>query len=196
MKKLFLFGFIIFMMSACTTWQTKYEMKLTEVEVSGLIVKDLQKQDKNYNFEDENIKMDLAVKNELIEFSLLNKTNNTIKILWDNAVFIGIDNKSSRVIHQGIRYMDKANPQTPTVIVKQTTINDIVVPSDNIYFFMNTWAIDPLIPEKLTKEEVVNSKIKFYVPIEINNKINEYLLTFTITDLKKQENQWKRPNKK
>lgn len=187
---------VLILSSCATTWQTKYEMNLSEVEVSGIILKELQKQDNNYNFEDEIIKISLAIKNDLIDFSLLNKANSTIKILWDNAVFVGINNKSSRVIHQGVRYMDKANAQTPTVIVKQTSINDCIIPAENIYYFMNTWVVDPLIPEKLTKEEIINSKIKVYLPIEINNKVNEYLLTFTITDVKKPENQFKRKLKK
>ncbi len=185
MKKLLSFVAVVFLLGSCTTWQKKYEMNLTEVEVSGVLLKNLIKQNNNniYNFEDSNIKMDLTVKNESIDFSLFNKTNNTIKILWDDVVFIGIDNKSSRVIHQGIRYMDKANPQTPTVVVKQTSINDLMVPSDNINFALSTWVVNPLIPYNVSKEQIIGTKIKIYFPIEIQGKKTEYLLTFSITDL-------------
>lgn len=194
MKKTIMFIMSVLILSSCTPiWQTKYKMNLSEVEVSGILVQDLQKQDNNYTFEDENIKANFIINTEFIDFSILNKTNTTIRILWDNAVFVDIDNNSSKIVHSGIRFIDSANTQIPTVIVKQTKINDSIIPADNIDSFSNIY---PLISEKLTKEQIINSKIKVYLPIEINNTIKEYLFTFTITDVERKENNPWRRNKK
>lgn len=182
MKKLFLLVFVLFSCIACAicatwdSWDGEYEASLKKVEVSGVVLKDLKKQDNIYSFEDSNIKMSLTVKFNRIEFDLLNKTNNTIKILWSDVIFIDIDNKSRRVIHNGIRPVDVSGSQIPSLVIKKTSINDSIVPENN-----NSY--ESLIPYTLPKEQILGKNFKISFPIQLQGKQIEYLLTFAIADL-------------
>ena len=44
---------------------------------------------------------------EKFTFSLTNISNNSIKIIWNDAVFVDVDGTISKVMHEGIKYSEK-----------------------------------------------------------------------------------------
>ena len=104
-----------------------------------------------------------------------NKSDNSIKIIWDEAVYIDEDNSSLRVIHSGVKYVDGEKAQPLTVIAKKTKINDLVTPVDNIYY-SGGWGKRPL----FSVQKSAGKTVKILLPIQIQETINEYIFSFKV----------------
>ncbi|MFN3604176.1 MAG: hypothetical protein ACK4UJ_05670 [Leptonema sp. (in: bacteria)] len=59
-----------------------------------------------YEYEDENIKIIWKEANYSFPFELTNKSEFSIKILWDDVVFVDEDGVSKRIIHSDISLSD------------------------------------------------------------------------------------------
>jgi hypothetical protein len=129
-------------------------------------------------------------------FVLENKSENTIKIIWDEAIFIDEEEFSRKIVHSGIKYNDINNSQIPTVIAKDSKLRDAVFPSDNIYYvnskYYSGWKNTVLLPntsssqEKLIKlsQNYIGKTIKILLPIQTQGVVNEYIFYFNIDDFK------------
>jgi hypothetical protein len=106
--------------------KTRYGEQMTTLIQEGDTLK--------YSFEDEMVKILWLPTVSDINFILENKTNHSINIIWDEAAFVDEEGQSHRVMHSGVKYADKDKPQPPSVIVKQTTLTDLVFPADNVHF--------------------------------------------------------------
>jgi hypothetical protein len=80
-----------------------------------------------------------------LAFDLLNKSDSPVKILWDNAAYVDISGQSRRVIHRGVKLVDRNSPQAPSVISSKDRLNDIVYPSDHVSYYGN-WSQRPMFP--------------------------------------------------
>lgn len=85
-----------------------------------------------------------------LEFDLLNKSDIPVKILWDDAAYVDITGHSRRVIHSGVKLVDRNSPQMPSVITGKGRLNDIVYPSDNVRYYSSQygsgWSQQPMFP--------------------------------------------------
>ncbi len=124
-----------------------------------------------------------------IGFDLTNKTNETLKLIWDDAAFISTKNESGRVFHKGIKYTDRENPQSPTSIYKSTTLSDLVAPTSYVYYVSGQyggWRSSPIIPvvagafsKKVEyKPELLGKTIRVVLPLKLEDKTLEYMFVF------------------
>jgi hypothetical protein len=123
-------------------------------------------------------------------FELFNKSNNTIKIIWDDAAFISINNESDKIFHSGIKYNDRENPQSATSVYKKTIISDLIAPTSYTKFISGQyggWSSAPLIPYNinlwsLKKVEyldyLIGKTMRIILPIKINDILIEYGFNF------------------
>ena len=130
------------------------------------------------------------------------KTDHSIKIIWDEAVYVNENGSSGRVIHTGVRFIDKVS--TTTICDnKNTDIEDLIIPADNIKSESGPysgWIIAPLFPYKAnTKKELghltekyIGKEVKVLLPLEIQGIINEYIFEFEIEDFEV-EDIWQSP---
>jgi len=85
-----------------------------------------------------------------LEFDVLNKSDTPVKILWDDAAYVDITGQSRRVIHSGVKLVDRNSPQMPSVITSKGRLNDIVYPSDNVSYYSSQygsgWSQKPMFP--------------------------------------------------
>jgi len=195
-------------LSGCVASYAQYDIGLESVEVpknkkqtfgKQVIVKSEEKGKTKYTFEDDIIKTTWIVTSSNIYFDLKNKTDHSIKIIWDEAVFVDQDGESHSVMHSGTKYIDRNNPKPPTTIVRNGKISDIVFPSDYVYYqsgkyggwreldlIKNYRTTEPKGDEKikeLAKKEI-NKTIQVLLPIKIEDIINEYIFVFKINDFK------------
>lgn len=131
-----------------------------------------------------------------IDFSIKNKTDHSIKIIWDEAAYIDEDNSSHRVMHSGIKFISRDQPQAPSVVVAGGTLEDLVYPTDYAYFVSGKyggWKQNPLLPtKKAFAEEVAEftrrvkdlwgKRIGILLPLQIEGVTNEYTFIFKITN--------------
>lgn len=160
-----------------------------------------------YSFEDDLVKILWLADSRNIGFSLENKTDHSIKVPWDEAAYVDENGKSHRVMHSGIKYTDRQNPQAPSIVVRKGTLEDIVFPTDYVRweegsrYTAGRWAEDPLLPNYdfhgtyLTGtyptfnsfDTAVKSKVgKTYqvlLPLQIEDVINDYIFSFKVENV-------------
>ena len=191
----------------------KFDYSLTSVErpadakerYGEQIVEKYNPQDSskfNYIFEDGLVRILWLPAQEGFYFQIYNKTDNSIKVIWDEAVFVDQNNKSHRIMHAGIKYSEGENPQPPSVIIRKGFIDEFAAPTDYAYFYRgyssqyiydpSEWRRIPLLNYKNeAKEEaeydakqVVGKKLQLLLPLEIQGTVSEYIFEFTATDFK------------
>lgn len=86
-----------------------------------------------------------------INFSLENKTDHSIKMLWNEAAYLDENNSSHRVIHCGVRYIERDQPQAPSIIIPGSKLEDIGYPADYVEWKKGLgktkeWTGKPLLP--------------------------------------------------
>ena len=198
MRKLIFTLFLATMLTSCATYQGFYDISLQEVERpknpkerygESKIIKFKEEGKTKYSYEDELIKIVWVPLLTEFVFALENKSDNSIKIIWDEAAYVDENGYSGRVVHSGVKYKDRNNSQPPTVVVKNSKVDDMVVPTHNIYYEnVGGWQIKPLFPNQATNQQELNAlaqkyigkTVKILLPLQIQETVNEYIFTFKI----------------
>jgi len=198
MKKLFYLLMLVSVITSCSVHKGSYDMKLQKVERTknsennygeSKIVNFKEEGKSKYSYEDQMIKIVWTPVSTQFGFILDNKTNHSIKIIWDEAVYIDKNGSSERVMHSGVKYSESTNPQIPTIIIKNGNVSDILIPVDNIYYVSGKyggWNTQPLFtnwaysPEELyiVTQEYIGKSVKILLPLKIEGVVNEYIFTF------------------
>jgi len=172
----------------------KYDFALTEI--SGA------KNTMDYGeltYVDSLIDISFAVRKADISFSLRNLSSNTLKIIWDETLFI-VEGNTGKVMHGGIKYNDRNMFQPPSVIPQGTVHNDAIVPSDNVYWrdglygrnisIAGKWEERELFPQyvSLAKQDDIikkfnGSEFTVYMPIQVKGVTQEYNFRFKVINV-------------
>jgi len=202
MKKIIYTLFVVTMLTSCMGYEGFYKIGLQKVERpedakerygESKIVNFEEEGKTKYSYEDDMIKIVWLPLSTQFRFTLKNKTEHSIKIIWDEAVYVNQNGSSGRVMHTGVKYIDRNNTQPPTVIVKNANIDDIIVPTDNVYYISGKWGgwrTKPMFVNKASTQEELNTltqqnigkEVRILLPLKIQETINEYIFTFKVED--------------
>jgi len=67
-----------------------------------------------------------------LDVVMTNSTDSLLTILWDESAMVLPDGQSARVIHTGVRIIDKAAPQAPTAIAPNSRATEAVWPASHV----------------------------------------------------------------
>lgn len=128
------------MMPQTATQYARYESALVEVarpratkERWGA-VDTISVDSGRFVYEDSLLHIAIVAGNASVPFAIRNKTEHSIRLIWDEASFIGVDGKLSRVMHEGVRFADRNTSQPPSIIPAKQTFQDAAWPNDRVYF--------------------------------------------------------------
>lgn len=134
-------------------------------------------------FEDDRIRIAWQPGVSQLGFALINKTDSSVRVLWDDASYVDVQGRTDRVMHQGIKFADRSASMPPTSIMHGATLDDVIAPVSNVYWRqgygggdVGGWQSRPL----LTAAPAANSTIKVLLPIESNGKVTEYVFIFGV----------------
>lgn len=132
-----------------------------------------------YNYEDNFINITIYGTSEKFSFSLKNKSDNSIKIIWDDAAFVDYSGNTSRIMHSGIKYSQKEASQPSSIIIKGATLDDVACPTANVYYStaLKDWVTKSMYPQYNTYGE---KQVKLMLPIQIKDIVNEYIFVFDL----------------
>lgn len=167
------------------------EQKITSLTEEGNL---------KYYFEDDLVKIAWLATSSSLSFVMENKTDHSIKIIWDEAAFVDEKGSSHRVMHSGVKYTDRNSSQPPTVVVRKGRIDDVIVPTDYVYFDEGyygqyytkkaEWKEKPFFESlqyggdpKLLENEMRNNVGKTFsvlLPLEVENVVNDYIFNFKV----------------
>lgn len=202
MKKTIIYLLLTIFVSSCYSYKGIYKVGLQEVERpenvkerygESKIVNFEEEGQTKYRYEDDMIEIVWVAVSTQFSFSLKNKTDHSIKIIWDEAVYVDENGSSGRVMHAGVKYTDRNASQPPTVIVKNAKIDDLVCPTDNVYYVSGQyggWHTKPLFPNSATTQEDLNKLtqasvgkvVQILLPLQIEETVNEYIFTFKVEE--------------
>jgi len=144
-------------------------------------------------YEDELLEVHFYPYFDGIELIIVNKADYSLEILWDKCSYIDQYNFSHRVIHTGIKYIKREEPQSPSIVAPKGRLLDTIFPADYILFSSEgTWGKMPLFPRKQSKNETVKDFKNFaqsfigktfgvLLSLRIKNITKNYTFTFKIT---------------
>ncbi len=153
-------------------------------------------------YEDNDLKISVSVGTKEIDFEIYNKTDKSIKIIWDETSFIPYG-EGKKVMHKGVKYVDRNAAQVPTTIPSKTSWSDMVVPTDNVYYKQGYYSqyvsnpggwetTDLWLTADFNKPEteavvmkLKGLKYRLLMPMEVNGIKKEYTFNFEITDVVK-----------
>lgn len=201
MKKTIGYIILLITMMSCSYYGT-YVVRLNGVEypknikINSDSLQVIEYQDQGitkYMYEDSQISISWLPLNSQFSFNLINKSNHTMKIIWDDAVYVNENGNSQRVLHKGVKYIDRDNSQLSTIINRGSNVDDVIIPTDNIHFVSGYgWKEFPLFKNNarstdelyILEKKYVGKTVKILLPIKKDDIINEYIFTFKIENFK------------
>jgi len=156
-----------------------------------------------YVFEDEVVWIAWLFSPMSIAFSMRNKTDHSIRIVWNDAAFVDDTGESRRIIHSGVKYADRNGLQPPTVIVRRGSVTDFLLPSDNAFWVGGIssrgiatpggWEHLPMLPVEQTggqsetlkesAEKYVGKTFQVLLPLQIQDVVNDYIFIFRVNSV-------------
>jgi hypothetical protein len=131
-----------------------------------------------YRFSDSLVEILFSINSEQIELVLKNKTSHSIKIDWEKSAYINPYGARKRVIHSGIKYERKADPQMPSIIRKGETRVDFLVPSENVNVYLYGSGGFTVYPLFSGRDFGKNARV--ILPLEVDGAFSEYCFQFKI----------------
>lgn len=166
----------------------------------------------NSLFEDDLVLIKWLMTEYQISFLVFNKQDFSLKIPWDDSVFVDSNGCGHRLIRSSIQGNDKEKPQPHSVIPQKGSISDKIFPSDYFIFSYDSvfpegiWKKKPIFLsrdihkwshgelyesgafsrlEDFDKEVKMNigKKVNVLLPIQIQDVIHEYVFTFNVNSV-------------
>lgn len=134
-----------------------------------------------YSYEDNFIDILIFAGSTQFNFILKNVSDNTLKVVWDEAVFVDVDGSTSKVMHSGIKYSQREAAQPTSTIIKGAKLEDLAAPTDRVYYSetIKEWTSKSLYVNANHKKE--GQTIKLMLPILVKEVVNEYIFEFTLS---------------
>ena len=131
-----------------------------------------------YSYVDNVIDILIFGDGEQFSFVLKNVSDNSIKVVWNEAVFVGMSGSTSKVMHSGIKYSQREGDQPASVIIRGAKLEDIAAPTELIYYsdLLKKWTSKSMYPSK----SGLDGQVSLMLPIQIKETINEYIFVFDV----------------
>lgn len=140
-------------------------------------------EDKNitkYSYVDNVIDILIFGGSSQFDFILKNVSDNSIKVVWNEAAFVDFQGNTSKIMHLGTKYSQREGDQPATTIIKGAKIEDIAAPNCNVRYsdVLKEWVTDPMYPKT---PALSPGQLRLMLPIQIKEVINEYVFVFDVT---------------
>lgn len=142
------------------------------------------------SFDDASLSFKFSIDPKGIACSIRNKTADPISVNWNVISYVDSSGDAHKVMHSGIRLMDKEAPQTPTLIPPTARINETLFPTDYIVSGSEGLSQKPVWPDTgyVSKDEshlktLEGSTFSIFMPIEVGGKTKNYSFVFKIVSV-------------
>lgn len=130
-----------------------------------------------YSYVDDFIDIIIVGGSREFDFVLKNVSDNSLKLVWNEAVFVAMDGTTSKVMHKGVKYSERDADQPASVIIRGAKLDDMAVPTANVRYSQYIgWTTDSMYPSK----DGENGQVSLMLPIQVKETINEYIFVFDV----------------
>ena len=109
-----------------------------------------------------------------ISFVITNKTDSVLKIIWESSVFVDSAGESHRVMHEGVRYLERDKIIPPSTLAPGTKLSDVIYPTDYVSSVNGNWIENPIVSSK------PGQQFSILLAIDNGSQIQNYMVTFQI----------------
>jgi len=103
-----------------------------------------------------------------------NGSDDMMRMHWDQCVFVDPSETSHRLIHSGVRLIDRQAPQPATSVAPNTTLNESIYPADHFKFESSWDRVALFEPSDISRE------ISVILAIEVRGTVRNYTFRFRI----------------
>lgn len=180
-----------------------YDISLTKVDPPKKSAKPSPIIASELKFEDQKISITWLPRPTMFSFLLKNKLDHSMKVVWDETVFVDENGGNHKIMHSGIKFTDRGNSQSPTVIIKGGKLEDLIYPIDYAswrdgsydYSSPGGWDEHTILPftvyggnikkQKLTENanSYIGKTFQISLLLEDEGVVNEYLFTFQVNSV-------------
>lgn len=134
-------------------------------------------------YEDDLIGIGIAPARGMFQAVIENRSDHTIQLVWDQAVYVGPNGVSGRLSNGETRVMDLERSQPPTVIPRGARSVLGMVPNDN--FESGTYGnyFHDFVPLEEGAEQLEGREVRVVLPFSVQDVVNEYTFVFKIEDV-------------
>lgn len=146
-------------------------------------------------FEDQLVRVLWMVSATEMAFHLQNKSDYSVRLVWEQAAFVNVAGESHPVMHIGTRYSDCRGPKTSSVVVRGASIEDRFIGCDRVRYsdVLREWRTDPIAISEEVPQSAADSaetairrrysakRISALLPIQIEGVVNDYLFSFELS---------------
>jgi hypothetical protein len=139
------------------------------------------------SFEDDVLSIQWIFDKKMLGFVLRNKTDNPIKIDWNQISYIDIAGNAQKVIHKEVRLITRNDPLVPTLIPPTAKLEDMILPTANVQYESGRfggWRQRPMFPDGGAAKEYKGKSFSVFMPLEINGSTKTYTFTIQVDDVK------------
>lgn len=143
------------------------------------------------SYQDSIIQIKWTYTSTAFEFTLLNKTNKSLKVNWEESAYIDENGESNRVFHKGIKFEDRSQAQPTTVVIRGSVLSDLVAPVDKVHYASGQyggWYTRPLFEvnswttsgAKAMEDKIRGKTVSILLPIVYEGRTREFIFNFKI----------------
>jgi hypothetical protein len=135
------------------------------------------------SFEDQDIRIEFAISQNEVFFTLENKTEEPIMINWNQVSFIDISRYSQRVTHEGVTYADRNDSLPATTVPPTAKLQDRIIPTNLISSDSRSsggWVTNKLFPDGPESRRYEDQKVSIFMPVTVRGSLKNYLFTFAV----------------
>lgn len=146
---------------------------------------------KEFKYEDKNIVFTYTpvTFGSSIPFVMTNKTEKPIKVIWDETTFINPSGQSEKVIHEGVRLLDRNAPMVPSVIPPRASLTDSISPTSRVIWSGTSWEhlmicgeqkLIPFTGYEQRDEECVGKTFGIFVTYEVLGNKTQFTVKYLL----------------
>ncbi|MHC4780350.1 MAG: hypothetical protein ACYTFG_17410 [Planctomycetota bacterium] len=184
----------------CASYEVDYEIALEEVERTSSgskreVLDTIRRMTTGaasvFLFEDDVLKFIWSPRAEEMRFKLVNKGDETLRIIWDEALYIDEKGVNTRLVHAGIHSNDAYKLQPPSLVVKKGILSEAVFPAHHVAGDprpVDRGTMEPIFPMwgrskdalKSGAQKVVGKTVRILLPVVREEKKTVYTFHFVV----------------
>jgi hypothetical protein len=149
-------------------------------------------------YEDPRVSISFLVSSAGIGIDLKNRAGSSLRIKWDEAAYVNSEGETQKVMHNGVRFIERNSAQLPTIVPPLASYSDVIVPTNLVEYSSpgegigGGWSTSEFLPSGYANGLTAQSPgtqwkgrtLGVYLPMEIAGKTTEYMFRFLIKDVR------------
>lgn len=138
-------------------------------------------------FEDERLRIAFDLSRIVFGFTVRNKTEEPLKINWNEAAYVDPDRQSHKIMHSGVRFIERDAAQLPTIVPPGAELTDLLIPTDYVEWesgysrFSTGWKTREMFPKPEQGQRFDGRSLSIFLPIQTGDSVaHNYNFTFSI----------------